>query len=524
MKRLNNFIVSKDSPSNEKFILPNLVRTRSGVEFDPRLDLWFYRDNSIIVSINFSLMEGVSESFIFGLKFVLTWYVEHRSPYSLRNMFYYVGHLCRALGENRVEPIYNITAIDLINYRASLDENTSWYLTSLSGMLKRWHDIGIQCVTSDAKKLLVQLRLKGNKKGVAVVTFDNYEGPFTEIELQALCAALNDSYASGRVELEKYLLCWLCILLGQRPVQYAALKCCDVITIEVKDACSTYMLRVPRAKQTSGVIRSEFKNRIILPQIGVLLARHAETVRLRFDKDIADTGQAPLFPQTYDVKAGAPVGMECHQTSVGIGNSITATFNELKVFSERTGDAIHINATRFRRTIGTRAADEGHGELIIAELLDHSDTQNVGVYTQATPKMFERIDRAMAVALAPMAQAFAGRLIVNESEALRGKDPRSRIVDPRFDTSFKPMGSCGSFSFCGFAAPIACYTCRNFQPWLDGPHEAVLAHLISERERLMVSSDTRIASINDRTILAVAEVVRLCSDKHEEDFDGDVND
>jgi hypothetical protein len=153
---------------------------------------------------------------------------------------------------------------------------------------------------------------------------------------------------------------------------------------------------------------------------------------------------------------------------------------------------------------------EGHGELIIAELLDHTDTQNVGVYIEARPEIVERIDRAMAGYLAPMAQAFAGVVIDDESQATRVGDPSSRVCDPRFAPTMKPMGSCGKHGFCGFLAPIACYTCVNFQPWLEGPHEAVLDHLIGERERLAAQSDLRIASINDRTILAVAEVVKLC--------------
>ena len=35
---------------------------------------------------------------------------------------------------------------------------------------------------------------------------------------------------------------------------------------------------------------------------------------------------------------------------------------------------------------------------------------------------------------------------------------------------------------------------------------------MTERDRLMAGSDARIASINDRTILAVAEVVRRCEE------------
>jgi hypothetical protein len=73
------------------------------------------------------------------------------------------------------------------------------------------------------------------------------------------------------------------------------------------------------------------------------------------------------------------------------------------------------------------------------------------------------------------------------------------------------MGNCGKYSFCGFNAPIACYTCRNFQPWLDGPHEAVYEYLVNERERLM-KTDKQIARILDRTILAVVEVIRRCDE------------
>lgn len=40
------------------------------------------------------------------------------------------------------------------------------------------------------------------------------------------------------------------------------------------------------------------------------------------------------------------------------------------------------------------------------------------MYVQATPEIVERIDRSIAMALAPSAQAFAGVIIADESEAL----------------------------------------------------------------------------------------------------------
>ncbi|MFS8980195.1 hypothetical protein PO002_38055 [Cupriavidus necator] len=72
------------------------------------------------------------------------------------------------------------------------------------------------------------------------------------------------------------------------------------------------------------------------------------------------------------------------------------------------------------------------------------------------------------------------------------------------------VGGCGKFDFCGLAAPLACYTCSYFHPWLDNIHETLLERLLAERKELLALSDLRIASVNDRTIVAVAEVVTRC--------------
>ncbi len=133
------------------------------------------------------------------------------------------------------------------------------------------------------------------------------------------------------------------------------------------------------------------------------------------------------------------------------------------------------------------------------------------VYVEAIPDIAARIDRAMASEMAPLAQAFAGTLIKDESEAVRGADPASRIVDARLDRSGTPLGSCGQYSFCGFSAPLACYTCQHFQPWLDGPHESVRDYLLKRRAHLLETTSAQIAQINDRRLLAVEQVIQLCA-------------
>lgn len=503
-----NNIVSYGVPAND-IKLPEVITTQDGATFNPHMTKWSFCDGATTVSLDFSTISGATRALVGSIKVALAWYAENKSAHHLKNMFQRLRTLLRVVSSQKDKVLTQITSTDLINYRASLHAKNAWYIGSLSGFLKQWHALGIHGVSDDAIEFLKQVRLKGNQKGAAVRTMDPRRGPYSDIELESVQAALNAAYAAGNVDLDEYMLVWLFMLLGLRPIQYALLKTCDVSAGIAKDGSSVYSLRMPRAKQRGQTHRDEFTVRLLTPQVGKLLVIYAEQVKARFQGHLDDPSQAPLFPQKQS-HLERPAKFRFHKATGAITGMLSEVLNKLHVRSERTGKPLHITATRFRYTIGTRAAMEGHGELIIAELLDHTDTQNVGVYVQSTPEMIERIDRAIAMAMAPLARAFAGVVIADESEAVRGGDPTSRIVDPRFDKNFKPVGSCGKYGSCGFMAPVACYTCHKFQPWLNGPHEAVLDYLLIERERLLRNTDKRIASNNDRTILAVAEVVQQC--------------
>lgn len=484
-----------------------VARTRDGSSFKPEADVWSYRDNSVTVRLDFSTLRAdlpLRQS----AKAVLRWYAENKSASHLMNLFERLEHF---LG-TQISPARQIDSAMLLSYRASLPQARAWYFGTLGGLILKWRALGYEGIDDDAESLIRATRVAGNRKGEAVLTLDAKSGPLTDVESQAIASALEAGLDNGSVPEDDYLLAQLFILLGQRSVQYAALKVRDLQVIESGDGTRTHLLRIPRAKQQNQSSRKAFRERVLIPRVGERLHRHCMQLRKRLGNQFTDTGDVPMFPAS-SVRKKAPPAFRLHRTSDSLAETFGRTLRKLNVMSERTGARIHIAPLRFRRTIGTRAAIEGHGELVIAELLDHNDTQNVGVYTKAVPQIIERIDRAVAMHLAPMAQAFAGVLIEDESQALRGDDSTSRICGPHIDPAMRPMGSCGKHGFCGLMAPIACYTCRSFQPWKDGPHEAVLQYLLDERERFVRQSDVRIASVNDRTILAVAEVVRLCADR-----------
>ncbi|VVD59018.1 integrase [Pandoraea horticolens] len=491
--------------------LPAQVTTLSGVVFNARDDLWQYRDVAKTVSLDFSFMGAESVDLRSSLKMTLAWFVRHASPSYVVNLFERFKRFYEDAFLVSGRRLKTVDSAALMGYFSRLPPSKTWYVGQLAALIRKWHALGYVGVEQDVIRLLDRLTIKGNQKGEAVLAADPCHGPFTDIELGAIHVRLELAFRERRISRANYLLVSLFLLLGQRPIQYAALKLKDILVSRSEAGELNVIICVPRAKQRFQSIRENFKKRLLIPSVGEIVVEHVIDVRKKLASLFEDSDEAPLFPAHLS-RRNEPTGFAYHRTSSSLILSLISVVDSLGVISERTGAPIHVAAYRFRRTVGTRAAEEGHGELVIAEMLDHSDTQNVGVYVEARRAMGDRIDRAMALRLAPLAQAFSGKLIRDESCADRSGDHSSRIRGPNVAMSDAPMGNCGSFGFCGAMAPIACYTCVSFQPWLDGPHDEVLDHLLKERERLRGAGNARISAINDRTILAVAEVVRRCDE------------
>jgi hypothetical protein len=313
---------------------------------------------------------------------------------------------------------------------------------------------------------------------------------------------------------------------GRRPIQISHLRLKDVLEGSNNKGEPFYLINTPRGKQRATKFRGQFKQFAITKELWVILTKQSAEVYDSVKKIVGfklqemDRLELPLFPdlsefskiQSAHSLREALKSDLLHITSDTVLETCKRIAKVAGIHSERTGKILHIPPVRFRYTTGTRAAREGFGEMVIAELLDHSDTQNAGVYIKNIPEHVAKLDQAVGHYLAPYAQAFAGILVDSESGAKRGNDLNSRVkVDG------EGIGTCGSYGFCGANVPIPCYTCIHFQPWIDGPHEIVYNELIAERVRLFdLTADIQIAAINDRSILAVADVIQRCAMRREE--------
>lgn len=486
-----------------------ISQTKNGVQFDPNEDIWDITDSNRKMRFYFTKL-NLHNKYIYSCKNAVKWYLENHSSRHAENMYKNLKSLCTYLSIDLGKKISKISDIDFINFREFLGKNREWVLGSLSGFLKHWYKMGDSCLTKEAYGYLKETKFQGNKKGEAVSTMNPFSGPFTDLELDSIQTSINNFYAENEISTSDYILVWLFMIYGSRPIQFAQLKVKDVIAVKLDDGSYEAFLNIPRAKNRKE-LRSEFKKRIVPKSFSSILLTYSQKIITYARGVFTNAKEAPLFLGNAGIDFEEDAyDMEYHLTSDQLSARLNKVINKLKIKSERTNDFIKITPTRFRRTLGTRMAVEGHGTLIIAETLDHSDTQNVGVYIEGRPEMVERIDRAVALDMAPIAQAFAGVLIKDKSKAIRANDPEADIINPSVDKTCTPAGKCGSHSFCGQMSPLACYTCSSFQAWDDGPHEAVLEHLLRERERLKESTDLRIASINDKTILAVAQVVAAC--------------
>jgi integrase len=481
--------------------LPEVAFTRSGVTFHPNEDIWHWRDGPFQVHIDFSRVTLPPTVPLLSLKYVLHVFAKRSSASHLTNLFEAFVHFLRQ--RDRVSPLNVISAREAGNYAASLNAHESWRIGTLNVLLQKWVSLGLEGVDAECASYLRNRRKPGNVKGAAVRQRDPEAGPFSEDEYKALYKAVDAAYGAGEIPMWVAVMARLLFVCGGRVSQCASLKARDF-----SGEGGNFVLRLPQAKTGLAHARASFIEFPLSPQTGRLVADYLD--------ELQGTGDSPMFPESVVLKRGEKLDaysdgdpFKGHCSRDALSQTFSKTMSELAPPTARLDFApMPVNPRRFRSTFGTRLAEEGAGRAEIAERLGHADLQNVDVYFEASPAIVDNIDRAMGRQLAPLAHAFRGRLVEDEEHSTNKGEPGSRIID--FRVSSKPLASCaGSTQRCGFNKPVACYTCFKFEPWLDGPHEMVLARLEAERERW--AQDERLAAINDDAIEAVKEVIAECA-------------
>ncbi|MGR5219878.1 site-specific integrase [Vibrio parahaemolyticus] len=499
-----------------------ILMSHDNFEFDSLSNRWILNRN-ITVSMKFldSFVQPLQNDILETLGF----YAQTLSASHTSNIAKQLNLYQKLTGEN------SLTTKGFASFKNKLPKE-EWYKVSIvRGMIRQMRFLNLDKHIDDTVfKLTEQWRLGGNDKGVAVLTLDPETGPFSDLEFEAIGLHAAHRYAEGRLRTDEYACLSMFKASGRRAVQIASIKCKDFSYSSKYTGSAMYVVLIPKAKVRGGKFRSILKPYALVNSVAQVVELHIKEQTAKVEAVLGrkmtseEKGELPLFidADIFDeiqsinpdalmdyLKSELP-----HIKSSNLISKLNSAVKKLKIISERTGEPLKSTSYRFRYTLGTRAAKEGAGSLTIANLLDHADTQNVGVYVSNTPEHAVHISRIMNQPLARYASAFAGKLVKDEEEANAENTGGARIPCREKGCD---VGSCGSSRFCQDYAPIACYLCPKFRPWAHAPHHLILEWLVEERERLKTDTngDMQIVSINDRAILAVCQVIELCREHND---------
>jgi integrase len=508
-----------DLPQNLGLVLTGKV-TKSvsfhGYEFDTEADMWVLNKE---ITINTNFITSFAPSIQNVIRSTLCYFAEHKSSAHTSNVHAAIKAYLTT-GEK------TITELGLLTFKSGFAKKDEYRVGVLRVFLKMMNVLEFGTLNEKCIELLNGWRLSGNTKGLAVLSLEPEDGPFSDIEYEAILGGLDNAYAEDKINEEDYSIAQLFAATGRRPIQLVSLKIGDLRVDTKILGTPTYILNIPKAKIQDGRFRAAFTDFAITEYIGQVLDKHIKQVVIKAVDIIGrplsedEINLLPLFPDYKELsilKGLLPEDVidwlktdKFHLIPRNIVTVLKVIIDSLKITSERTKALLKTTGYRFRYTLGTRAARENAGILTIANLLDHVDTQNVGVYVQNHPDHATTISTIMNAPLLKYANAFQGQLVKDETEAHDKLAGARRI---RTENSQDDIGSCGTGAFCRDYAPIACYLCKKFMPWQDAPHHLILTNLVEERDRISKDTgDLAIAAINDRAIVAVTQVIKQCAD------------
>ena len=391
--------------------------------------------------------------------------------------------------------------------------------------IRSWYcwcaDQGFEQFSDEAAQWIRRLKIPGNETGHAVRTQDPVKGAFDHVEFHTLTTKLR-SFGPERLTTVENTLCWLAIALGGNALAYALSREEDYKPLKEQGTGRIHArFDLPRIKKGHVLFREEFHPKMLNDEIGgwvnrLVIENQEDRKRHGWPEGCA----YPLFRRLEPdlEKMNGPLReFAMHVTPEDVTIMLKKAIAKLDIVSHRTGEPLVVNMRRFRRTYATRAVEDGASPSELAVMLDHSDLGSVQAYFETRASQVLRLDAATALRLGPIGDAFMGRIVRSEREAVNGDNPAHRIPfynrhPDRMPEKVGDIGTCGT-GVCGLFAPLSCYTCRQFQPWKDGPHREVLNSLCTERERREQDGlDRQIVSMHDATILAVAAVVSACEE------------
>ncbi|WP_156895514.1 site-specific integrase [Massilia putida] len=382
-----------------------------------------------------------------------------------------------------------------------------------------------------------------------VLSDDPEKSWLTEDEYEALLRCIWMNYDEGNLSTQSTLLRLLSMQYARRPIQIAGLKISDFVEDGVDGTVdSGRRILFPGAKDINAEHHfrdSKVEVHPVADHLWNLFELQKNEIKELFENRLeiklseADTVRLPLFSAAYQIEKAVSVltvhyGLDwkdhldhrlfhlsrsatyhildwsSHQA--GRGNSRLSITPPI---SHRTGNPISVTATRLRHTRARQLARLGVPKHVLSFWLGHTKDCSLDAYYNDPAEEARKINESMGSALVPLALAFTGNLIDDESQASRADVPESRLEfanEGRLET----VGNCGKYSFCATTSvPVPCYRCKHFEPLVYAPHDEVLQALLKrqDEERAMIRIGGNRKLLTPIDLSADIRAVRACIER-----------
>ena len=375
--------------------VPSMVISIDGQKVDTSTDTWRIRksaDGGRIELINWRLLESIigsaapSERAKQLTRLYLVDRITRKKAATVKNDFKMFGDFFKWLVVNTDLQSFSWSDLSEGIGRAFLDHSIKH--TAGKGnhfsQLRTFYEWGVarQYPDFDRRTLLILqlITAPGNSKGHHVRFRHETKGPLSPDEKLLVSRSLTAGKGTDRDR----VIVMLHLELGLNPNSVSRLKNKDFRRFQVGDVVE-YQLDVPRLKKRTA--HRETKRRPISKRLGELI-----------EKIQQGEAEAPLLHWLTD---------SCPEYV--IRQSLKRFADEADLVSPRTRKRLCLSSRRFRVTLATHMAEEGASKFQIAEVLDHSDLQNVHVYVETASTIADYVENATDHALKPLVSYFLER-------------------------------------------------------------------------------------------------------------------
>ena len=516
-------IYEEPRPTQATPDLARYVRSKAGLEIDVAKASWRvspdHRVDVAIFGYNSIIDEGVRAFLEHHLRINSASYVASQRS-MLRPL---VGSNVKAAVQKSMADFGYLDRGVLEAFTDTVDRTVSRHIRpNYVGAFVRMYlmatDLGIEGFDDDVAAELDEMVIGNNPIGQAVLSNDPQFGPIPRREVDALLIKLRDATERRLIPTTHLAVIWLFICFGCNSKNLRLIYESDCSVVDVPDGEPVYQVQVPRIKKRTRGERDQFRTRQVPAEVGAVLdqlvtdnrqqALYCDGIdRQRFDW--------PLFraPRAREVLLDGAFDASAFRVEASWPGIILKEIAELLDLRASDGSRLRLTPRRLRYTFAARLVADGAAPRDVADALDHSSLHYVMVYFNARLEAVEQIDKAVERSLTPVADAFMGRIALDEADASGTGRPLRRIshVSPTMN-AMRAIGSCGELGDCEKHAPTACYDCRVFIPFADADHQAVLDDLLLQRERRLANGDDpRWTQINDRAIAIVRAIIRRCA-------------